>query len=71
MSNVIGVSVMTLENQMVAVVPVTGMDSVESSKPWFYRKVLKRPLDILLVLLGAPIVLPLIIVLAILVLPNP
>ncbi|MDB6177843.1 sugar transferase [Paracoccus sp. Z330] len=55
---------------MVAVVPVTGLEAVKYSKPWFYRKTLKRPLDILLVLLGAPLVLPLIIVLAIAVLRD-
>lgn len=55
---------------MVALVPVTGLEAAESSKPWFYRNIVKRPLDILLVLLGAPFVLPLVFVLAIVVLRD-
>ncbi|SNT71539.1 Sugar transferase involved in LPS biosynthesis (colanic, teichoic acid) [Paracoccus seriniphilus] len=55
---------------MVAVVPSTSLESGRYSKPWFYRSVFKRPLDILLVLLGAPFVLPLIVVLAVLVMRD-
>lgn len=64
MSNVIGVDTMTLENQMVAVVPVTGVQDFKRSKPWIYRKLVKRPLDIMLVLLSSPFVVPLVLVLA-------
>ncbi|MBU3029849.1 sugar transferase [Paracoccus sp. XHP0099] len=59
---------MTLGNQMVAVVSVSGAKIVKQSKPWFYRKLLKRPLDVLLVVLGAPFIVPIVLVLAFIVL---
>lgn len=52
---------------MLGGVDLTAPHSGEHSKPWVYRNLLKRPLDILLVLLSAPIVLPVVIILAILV----
>lgn len=52
---------------MVAVVPVSGVQGVEQSKPWIYRKLVKRPLDILLVLMSAPFIVPVVFLLAFLV----
>ncbi|MDP5306005.1 sugar transferase [Paracoccus spongiarum] len=43
------------------------MKIVEDQRPWFYRKALKRPLDILLVVLGSPFMLPLVLLLAVLI----
>lgn len=53
-----------MEDQMVAVVSVPGLKSSKRSKPWFYRRMIKRPLDVALILLSAPIVVPFILVLA-------
>lgn len=63
----IGVSDMMLDNQMVAVVPVSGVPAVAQTSPWFYRKFLKRPLDVLLVLASAPFIVPVVFLLAFLV----
>lgn len=70
MSCVNGVGNMTMENQMVAVVSVSGVKSGKQSKPWFYRKFIKRPVDVLLIVMSAPFVVPLILVLALLVLRD-
>lgn len=53
---------------MVAVVPVSGVQGVSSTKPWVYRKLAKRPLDVLLVVMSLPLVLPLVFLLAFIVL---
>lgn len=58
---------MTIENQLVGMVGSVGSDGCEQSKPWFYRSILKRPLDIMLVVLSAPIVIPVVFILALLV----
>lgn len=52
---------------MVAVVHVPGAQIVNESKPWFYRKFVKRPLDILLVVLSSPLVVPIVLLLALMV----
>lgn len=49
---------------MVAVVSVSNVKARKQSSPWFYRKMVKRPLDILLVVLAAPFFVPFILVLA-------
>ncbi|MCF3972242.1 sugar transferase [Paracoccus sp. EGI L200073] len=53
---------------MVAVVPGTGVNSSKPCRPWLYRTLFKRPLDILLVLLAAPLIIPIVFILALLVL---
>ena len=56
---------MAVEEQMVAVVPAPV--NLSKSVPWVYRSMFKRPLDVLIVLLTSPVILPVVIVLAILV----
>lgn len=55
---------------MVALVSVSGVKTVGKTRPWLYRKCFKRPLDVLLVVLSAPFVVPLIILLAVMVLRD-
>lgn len=55
---------------MVAAVSVSGIKTVKHSKPWFYRTLFKRPLDVLLVVLAAPVILPIVLILAFLVLRD-
>lgn len=58
---------MTVENEIVGV--VSGADG-RNVKPWLYRSAIKRPLDILLVLLTSPVVLPIVLLFALLVLRD-
>lgn len=48
----------------------TGPSFHKASQPWFYRTMLKRPLDLSLVLLAAPVIIPLILLLAVLVMRD-
>lgn len=48
----------------------TGPSFSPASKPWFYRSIVKRPLDLALVLLAAPVIVPLILLLAIFVMRD-
>lgn len=60
---------MTVENQIVRV--SNNIDGhASSSKPWLYRAAFKRPLDITLVVLALPVILPLILLFALLVLRD-
>ncbi|SET20850.1 sugar transferase [Paracoccus homiensis] len=57
---------MTVEHQISSVVAHAD-DAPARSKPWFYRSFLKRPLDLFLILLATPVIVPLIFLLALLV----
>lgn len=57
---------MTVEHQFSSIVSHSD-DALTRSRPWFYRSFLKRPLDLFLILLATPVILPLIFVLALLV----
>ncbi len=62
---------MAVDNQTITTVQsATGPSFHKASKPWFYRSVLKRPLDLSLVLLAAPVIIPLILLLALLVMRD-
>lgn len=61
---------MSMDNQIVAGVSVAGVKSTRQPKPWFYRTFLKRPLDILLVVMAAPFIVPIVFVLAFLVMRD-
>ncbi|WP_308421435.1 sugar transferase [Paracoccus acridae] len=47
---------------------VAAVPSIEASSTWLYRSLVKRPLDVILVVLASPVVLPLVVLLALIVL---
>ncbi|MDQ1899010.1 sugar transferase [Paracoccus sp. WLY502] len=59
---------MSVKSQSVVLANVAAVPSVEASRPWLYRSLVKRPLDVVLVVLASPVVLPLIVLLALVVL---
>ncbi|VDS09077.1 Undecaprenyl phosphate N,N'-diacetylbacillosamine 1-phosphate transferase [Paracoccus haematequi] len=58
---------MSVKSQSVALARVAAVPSVETSRPWLYRSLIKRPLDLMLVLLTSPVVVPLVLLLALIV----
>lgn len=58
---------MSIKSQSVALARVAATPSLAHSRPWLYRSLVKRPLDVLLVLLTSPVVVPLVLVLALVV----
>ena len=55
---------MSAKSQSVVLASVAAVPPVETSRPWLYRNLVKRPLDVALVVLASPVVLPLILLLA-------
>ncbi|MCZ0961643.1 sugar transferase [Paracoccus benzoatiresistens] len=55
---------MSVKSQSVVLAHVAAAPSLEKSRPWLYRSLIKRPLDTVLVLLTSPVVLPLVLLLA-------
>lgn len=55
---------MSVKSRSVAVTCVAASPSVEKPQPWAYRRLFKRPLDVMVVLLTSPVVVPLILLLA-------
>ena len=49
---------MSVKSQSVVLANVAAVPSVEASRPWLYRSLVKRPLDVVLVVLASPVVLP-------------
>ncbi|WP_295046840.1 sugar transferase [uncultured Paracoccus sp.] len=58
---------MSVKSQPVALTRVAVAPSVEIPRPWLYRSLFKRPMDMMLVLLASPVVFPLILLLALIV----
>jgi exopolysaccharide production protein ExoY len=58
---------MSVKSQSVAMARVTAAPSIEAPRPWLYRSLIKRPLDMTLVLLTCPVVLPLVVLFALIV----
>lgn len=58
---------MSVKIQSVALARVVAAPLQDSDGPWLYRTVFKRPLDVLLVVMTSPVVLPLVLLLALLV----
>ncbi|MGN7869272.1 sugar transferase [Paracoccus sp. 22332] len=58
---------MSVKSQSVALARVAAVPSVQTSRPWLYRSLIKRPLDLMLVLLTSPVVVPLVLLLALIV----
>ncbi|WEF25656.1 sugar transferase [Paracoccus sp. S3-43] len=58
---------MSVKSPSVALAHVAAVPSVETSRPWLYRSLIKRPLDLMLVLLTSPVVVPLVLLLALIV----
>lgn len=58
---------MSVKSQTVALSRVVTAPSANQSRPWLYRTVVKRLLDVLAVLLASPVVLPLVLLLALVV----
>lgn len=59
---------MSAKSHSVALAHVGGTPSIPASRPWLYRSLVKRPLDLLAVLLSAPVVAPIVLLLALVVL---
>lgn len=55
---------MPVESQSVTLAHVAAAPSITTSRPWLYRSLVKRPLEVLLVLATSPVVLPLVLLLA-------
>ncbi len=55
---------MSVKSHSVAMARVAAAPSAEIQRPWLYRSLVKRPLDVLLVVLTSPVVVPLILLLA-------
>lgn len=58
---------MSVKSQSVALARIAAAPCVETSRPWLYRSLIKRPLDTMLVLLTSPVVFPLVLLLALIV----
>ena len=58
---------MSVESQSVVLAHVAAAPSFGKSRPWLYRNLVKRPLDMVLVILTSPVVLPLVLLMALLV----
>lgn len=58
---------MSVKSRSVALARVAASPSIETSRPWLYRSLVKRPLEVLLVLLSSPVVFPLVLLLALMV----
>lgn len=61
---------MSVKFQTVALARVAGALSNDKSRPWLYRSLIKRPLDMLMVLLASPVVLPLVVLLALIIMTD-
>ncbi|MFC3169723.1 sugar transferase [Paracoccus fontiphilus] len=61
---------MSVKSQSVVMARVSAIPSHAKQSPWFYRSLVKRPLDMLLVLLTSPIVVPLVLLLALIVMVD-
>ena len=61
---------MQVKTQSVALAHVAAAPSIENSRPWLYRSLVKRPLDVIVVLLSSPVVLPLVLLLALIVMMD-
>lgn len=61
---------MSVKSQTVSLARVAATRSHVKSSPWLYRTVVKRPLDMVMVLLTSPVVLPLVVLLAIVVMMD-
>ena len=61
---------MSIKSQSVALTRVAASPSLGEARPWLYRSLVKRPLDMLLVLLTSPVVLPLVLLLALMVMAD-
>ena len=62
---------MSVESQSVVLAHVAAAPSLGSkTRPWLYRSLVKRPLDLLAVLLASPVVLPLVLLLALVVMAD-
>ena len=59
---------MSVKSRSVVLANVAAVPSIEASSTWLYRSLVKRPLDVLLVVLASPVVLPLVVLLALIVL---
>lgn len=58
---------MSVKPQSVALARVAASHSISKRRPWLYRSLVKRPLDVALVVLTSPVVVPLILFLALIV----
>lgn len=58
---------MAVESRTVALVQATPVSTLSNARPWLYRSFFKRPIEVALVVMASPVVLPLILVLALLV----
>ncbi|WP_347139852.1 sugar transferase [Paracoccus sp. SSK6] len=61
---------MSVKSQSVALARAAASPSHGESCPWLYRSLVKRPLDMALVLLTSPVVLPLVLLLALIVMAD-
>lgn len=61
---------MSVKSETVVMAGVAAAPSHEFSRPWLYRSAIKRPLDLLIVLLTSPVVLPLVLLLALMVMAD-
>lgn len=52
---------------MASIAASPSIASVETARPWLYRSLVKRPLDVMMVVLTSPVVLPLVLLLALIV----
>lgn len=59
---------MSVKSRSVVLANVAAVPSIEASSTWLYRSLVKRPLDVILVVLASPVVLPLVVLLALIVL---
>lgn len=59
---------MSVKSRSVVLADVAAVPSIEASSTWLYRSLVKRPLDVILVVLASPVVLPLVVLLALIVL---
>lgn len=55
---------MQVKSRTIALADFAASPVAEVAQPWLYRSVIKRPLDLLVVLMGSPVVLPLVLLLA-------